>query len=154
MLSRTIPHPSLSSSHQVRTLQGPRNRDRGPPLTSLWNPEILCPNSPEPTSRSLSAPLAWVWDADVTSRVKLPQRVETPRPEGPQRVHSQPRLSMVFPLPLHRHRQPVLHRLVVCGPIWGVAGWGWGARAPDQKSSCRQQCKFHHFPDGPCERER
>lgn len=71
------------------------------------NPRILCSNGPEPASRSLPASLAWVWVADVTSRVKLPQRVETPRPEGPLRVHTQPRLSTVFPLPLHPHLQPV-----------------------------------------------
>ena len=71
------------------------------------NPRILCSNGPEPASRRLPAPLAWVWVADVTSRVKLPQRVETPRPEGPLRVHTQPRLSTVFPLPLHPHLQPV-----------------------------------------------
>ena len=121
---------------------------------SPGNPGILCSNGPESASRSLPALLAWVWDADVTSTVKLPQRVETPRPEGPLRVHTRPHLSMIFPLPLHPHLQPMLHRLVVCGSIWGVSGWGWGARAPGQKSSCRQQCKFHHFPDGPCEQER
>ena len=75
---------------------------------SPGNPGILCSNGPESASGSLPALLAWVWDAEVTSRVKLPQRVETPRPEGPLRVHTQPHLSTVFPLPLHPHLQPML----------------------------------------------
>lgn len=58
------PHPSLSSPPGEDSA-GPKEQGPWATLSSLWNPEILCPNSPEPTSRSLSAPSP---RSEVTSR--------------------------------------------------------------------------------------